>query len=146
MSLTVVPVEESTAHLWGEIHNRIIPADPLSDADVLERMGRNQLTLAYVGDVAVGNATLRPPTEGSRTVTVIVRVLPEHRGRGLGAEYADWVLARAAELAPDRVETVVLAANQDGLRFAVRLGFVEHDRYVLDGDTAEWVDLHLDVG
>jgi hypothetical protein len=53
------------------------------------------------------------------------------------------VIVRAAELAPDRVETVVLAANQDGLRFATRLGFVEHDRYTLGGDTAEWVDLHL---
>lgn len=141
--LRIADVTEATAHLWGEIHNRIIPADPLSDADVLERMGRNQLTLAYDGDVVVGNATLRPPTAGSQTVTVIVRVLPEHRGRGYGTEYAHRILARAAVLEPDRVETVVLAANQDGLRFAVRLGFVEHDRYTLDGDTAEWVDLHL---
>ncbi len=142
MALTFVGVTESTAHLWGEIHNRIIPADPLSDADVLERMARNQLTLAYDEDVLVGNATLRPPT-GSGTATVIVRVLPEHRGRGYGTEYAEWILARAAELSPDRIETVILAANVDGLAFAQRLGFVEHDRYVLDGDTAEWVDLHL---
>jgi len=32
-------------------------------------------------------------------------VLPEHRGRGYGTEYAEWILARAVELDPDRVET-----------------------------------------
>lgn len=143
MLLTIVPVTEATAGLWAEVHNRIIPADPLADADVIERMGRNELTLAYDGDVLVGNATLRPPTGDARVATVIVRILPEHRGRGLGTEYFDAILERAVELEPDRIETVVLAANADGLRFAEGLSFVEHDRYVLDGDTAEWVDLHL---
>ena len=142
-NLRIEDVVEETAHAWAEVHNRIIPADPLSDADVLDRMGRNQLTLAYDGDVLVGNATLRPPTGDPRVATVIVRILPEHRGRGLGTEYFDAILERAAELEPDRIETVVLAANADGLRFAENLGFEEHDRYVLDGDTAEWVDLHL---
>jgi RimJ/RimL family protein N-acetyltransferase len=143
MLLTIVPVTEATAGLWAEVHNRIIPADPLSDADVIERMSRNELTLAYDGDVLVGNATLRPPTGDPRVATVIVRILPEHRGRGLGTEYFDAILERAAELEPDRIETVVLAANVDGLRFAENLGFEEHDRYVLDVATSEWVDLHL---
>ncbi|GAA4367986.1 GNAT family N-acetyltransferase [Nocardioides caricicola] len=143
MELSIVPVTEATAGLWAEVHNRIIPADPLSEADVVERMGRNELTLAYDGDVLVGNATLRPPSDEERIATVIVRVLPEHRGKGHGTEYYDRVLTRAAELDAERIETVVLAANADGLRFAENLGFEEHDRYVLDGDTAEWVDLHL---
>lgn len=143
MTLDIVAVTEETAHLWREVHNRIVPADPLSDADVLERMGRNQLTLAYDGDVLIGNATLRPPTATSNVATVIVRVLPEHRGQGYGTTYFDWILERAAALEPDRIETVVLAANEDGLRFAERMGFEEHDRYVLDDTTSEWVDLHL---
>ncbi|MFH8976086.1 hypothetical protein [Streptomyces sp. NPDC017890] len=41
------------------------------------------------------------------------------------------------------VETVVLAANADGLRFARARGFVERERYVLDGESDEWVDLRL---
>ncbi|MFG3101777.1 hypothetical protein ACGFZL_14860 [Streptomyces sp. NPDC048182] len=41
------------------------------------------------------------------------------------------------------VETVVLAANTEGLRFAVGRGFVERERYVLDGEREEWVDLRL---
>lgn len=141
--LRIEDVTDATAPLWAEIHNQIIPADPLSDADVRERMTRNQLTLAYDGDVLVGNATLRPPDNDERIATVIVRVLPEHRGKGYGTEYFDWILDQAAALEPARIDTVVLAANVDGLRFAENMGFEEHDRYVLDGDTAEWVDLHL---
>ncbi len=41
------------------------------------------------------------------------------------------------------VETVVLASNEEGLRFAERHGFVEIDRYTLDGDTTPFVDLRL---
>lgn len=43
----------------------------------------------------------------------------------------------------EAVETCVPAANEDGLRFAGRHGFVEVERYVLDGGNDEWVDLRL---
>ena len=46
---------------------------------------------------------------------------------------------------PDRIETVVLESNADGLRFARAHGFVEHDRYLLDGQTVPFVDLHLEA-
>jgi hypothetical protein len=42
-----------------------------------------------------------------------------------------------------RIETVVLASNADGLASAAAHGFVEHDRYILDGDIVPFVDLHL---
>ncbi len=41
------------------------------------------------------------------------------------------------------VETCVLGVNEDGVRFARRHGFVEAERYVLDGESDEWVDLRL---
>jgi hypothetical protein len=41
------------------------------------------------------------------------------------------------------IETVVLAANVEGLRFAERHGFVECDRYVLPGESELWIDLRL---
>ena len=37
----------------------------------------------------------------------------------------------------------MLASNVGGLAFAAAHGFVEHDRYLLDGDTIPFVDLHL---
>jgi hypothetical protein len=42
-----------------------------------------------------------------------------------------------------RIETVVLASNEDGLAFAGRHGFVEFDRYVIDGETTAYVGLYL---
>ncbi|CAM5286424.1 GNAT family N-acetyltransferase OS=Streptomyces tendae OX=1932 GN=GUR47_26925 PE=4 SV=1 [Streptomyces tendae] len=41
------------------------------------------------------------------------------------------------------METVVLAANADGLRLARAGGGCEKERYVLDGEREEWVDLRL---
>jgi hypothetical protein len=52
----------------------------------------------------------------------------------------------ARSLRPDRIETVVLESNTDGLAFARRRGFVEHDRYVVEGQTVPFVDLHLEAG
>jgi GNAT superfamily N-acetyltransferase len=143
VALDIVEVTDETAVPWREIHNRVIPTDPLSLGDVRERLTRNRLTLGYHHGVAVANATLRPPTGGRRTVTVIVRVLPEHRRHGHGREYARWILAEATDLDVDHVETVVLAANDSGLRFALDLGFVETERYVLDHNGAEYVDLSM---
>jgi hypothetical protein len=42
------------------------------------------------------------------------------------------------------IETCVLAVNGDGVRFALARGFVEVDRYVLDGESDEWIDLRLE--
>jgi GNAT superfamily N-acetyltransferase len=127
---------------WRAIHNAIIPTAPLSADDVAERSGRNRLTLGYESGELVGNATVRPPGPGA-VATVIVRILPEHRRRGLGTAYLSAELDRARGLGARRIETVVLAWNVDGLAFAAKHGFVEHDRYVLEGDTVPFVDLHL---
>jgi len=37
----------------------------------------------------------------------------------------------------------VLAANSDGVRFAEARGFVETERYVLDGESDLWITLRL---
>ncbi|WP_157880989.1 GNAT family N-acetyltransferase, partial [Streptomyces griseoruber] len=68
---------------------------------------------------------------------------PGFRRRGYGAELYDHVLGQARVLGAGAVETCVLAVNEDGLRFARARGFIEVERYVLDGGTAEWVDLRL---
>ncbi|MDX2935217.1 GNAT family N-acetyltransferase [Streptomyces ipomoeae] len=128
---------------WQHVHNTIIPAHFLSLDDVRERAGRHHLELAYDGRGLVGNSTVRPPEGDTATATVIVRVLAEHRGRGLGERLYERALGRARELGARTVETCVLESNEDGLRFALKHGFVEIDRYQLDGDTATWIDLRL---
>ena len=142
MTLRIVPAAPDHLEEWREIHNAIIPTAPLSADEVAERATRNRLTLAYDGDVLVGNATVRPPG-ATGTATVIVRILLQHRRRGLGSAYLAHELAEARTLQPERIETVVLASNEDGLAFALARGFVEVDRYLLDGDTIPFVDLRL---
>jgi RimJ/RimL family protein N-acetyltransferase len=129
---------------WRAIHNEIIPTAPLSEGEVAERSTRHDLSVAYVGDDVVGCATIRPPVGESGTATVIVRIREPFRRRGLGTAYLERVLADVRALGPSRIETVVLESNADGLRFASAHGFVEHDRYLLDGQTVPFVDLHLE--
>lgn len=139
--MRIEDVTEATEDTWRELHNRIIPASPIPAEEMPGRRRRNLLTLAHVGEQVVGNATVRPPTDHSDTATVIVRILPEHRRRGHGSEYLAAMLERAQALGAVRIETVVLVANADGLRFALRHGFTEIERYEVDG--AEYLDLVL---
>ncbi|MEV0714105.1 GNAT family N-acetyltransferase [Asanoa sp. NPDC050611] len=134
------PADDAELDLWRSIHNEIIPAGPLSLDEVRERAGRNRLELAYAGDVAVGNSTVRPP-DSDGVAVVIARVLAARRGRGFGALIHDRALAAARALDPVAIETIVLAANVDGVRFAVRHGYVETERYEVDG--AGYVTLRL---
>jgi RimJ/RimL family protein N-acetyltransferase len=142
--LRIVPAAPDLLAPWREIHNQIIPTSPLSEHEVAERATRNHLTVAYVGEALVGCATVRPPAGESGTATLIVRILEPFRRRGLGTSYLEQVLADARGMGAARIETVVLESNGDGLAFAVAHGFVEHDRYVLDGHNVPFIDLHLE--
>jgi GNAT superfamily N-acetyltransferase len=139
MTLTIVPATGELLEVWRAVHNTVIPPLPLSIEEVAEGALRNDLTLAFHDGVLVGNATVRAPEEGA--VTVIVRVLPEHRRQGHGAAYFHEVLKRPHARDAEQINTVVLAANADGLAFARRHGLVETERYEVDG--VPFVDLHL---
>ncbi|GAA1256032.1 hypothetical protein GCM10009665_53110 [Kitasatospora nipponensis] len=128
---------------WRHVHNLIIPTDPLSLDEVRERSGINRLEVAYLGDVLVGCSTVRPPAGAQAVATVIARVLPAHRGRGFGAAIYERGLAVARELGAGAVETIVLASNVDGVRFAQRHGFTEVSSELLPGDTIPYLTLRL---
>ncbi|MEU8033292.1 GNAT family N-acetyltransferase [Streptomyces sp. NPDC049099] len=140
--------DDASIHDWQYVHNVIIPGDVLSLDDVRARAGRNRMEVAYLGDVLIGCTTVRPPTEDNgATATVIARVLPEYRRRGLGTQLYERALGQARALDAQVIETVVLASNPDGLRFAHQHGFVELERYLLrEGDTVPWIDLRLASG
>ncbi|MEV6017200.1 MULTISPECIES: GNAT family N-acetyltransferase [unclassified Streptomyces] len=138
------PDDEARLADWRHVHNVIVPPAALSLDEVRERVRRYRLEVAYLGDVLVGCTTVRPPTDDTATATVIARVLAGHRGQGFGEELYARGLEQARASGARVIETVVLAANEDGLRFARRHGFTETERYVLPGETAEWVDLRLD--
>ena len=127
---------------WRHVHNAVIPTHQLSLDDVRERVLRNRLEVAYLGDELVGCTTVRPPSD-STTATVIARVLPAYRRQGFGTELYERALEEARALGPEVIETVVLESNPDGLRFALRHGFVEVERYILPGDTIPYITLRL---
>jgi GNAT superfamily N-acetyltransferase len=138
------PVDaEATLQDWQHVHNTIIPTAVLSLDKVRERVRRHRLEVAYLDDALVGCSTVRPPTSEASVATVIARVLPAHRRRGIGAQLYARGLEQARKLGADVIETVVLATNPDGLRFAHAHGFVEVDRYVLPGDSVPFIDLRL---
>ncbi|MEV0484247.1 GNAT family N-acetyltransferase [Streptomyces sp. NPDC050508] len=142
--LRIEPVDgEDALQDWRHVHNLIVPPAAMSLDEVRERSGRNRLENAYLGDVLVGCSTVRPPEGKDAVVTVIVRVLPGFRRRGHGAALYENGLTRARALGAGAVETVVLAANEDGVRFAEARGFVETERYVLDGETDVWITMRL---
>lgn len=130
---------------WREVHNLIIPADPLSEEDVIERAGRNILSVAYVNGELVGCSTVRMPDGEERAVVVIARILPGYRRRGLGTALFQHCMEQAAELDPGVIETIILASNKDGYEFAVARGFTEVERGVPEGLAEEFVVLQRAV-
>ncbi|MFE7167025.1 GNAT family N-acetyltransferase [Streptomyces sp. NPDC057616] len=128
---------------WRYVHNVIVPPAAMSVDEARERAGRYRLENAYAGDELVGCSTVRPPAGADAVATVIARVLPAYRRRGFGTALYRNGLAYARSLGAGVVETCVLAVNEDGLRFAEKQGFVEVDRYVLDGGNDLWIDLRL---
>jgi GNAT superfamily N-acetyltransferase len=142
--LVIVPADDDVRiRDWQHVHNTVIPTAPLSIDDVRERAGRNALDVAYADDVLVGCSTVRPATD-DEPVTVIARILPEHRHRGYGGQLYAHCLSRAHGYGGGPLQTIVLASNEDGLAFAVGQGFVETERYLLDGDEVPYVVLVKD--
>ncbi|GAA4596859.1 hypothetical protein GCM10023194_70110 [Planotetraspora phitsanulokensis] len=141
--LRIEPVGDATLEDWRHVHNVIIPSDPLSTDEVRERVGRNHLEVAYLGDVLVGCTTVRPPAGDAATATVIVRVLPAHRRNGYGEELYETEVAHARTSGARAIETVVLASNADGLRFALSHEFVEVSRYLPPEDEDPFITLRL---
>ncbi|MCX4699919.1 GNAT family N-acetyltransferase [Streptomyces sp. NBC_01373] len=142
--LRIQPVDgDVMLEQWRHVHNVIVPPAAMGLDEVRERSGRYRLENAYLGDVLVGCSTVRPPEGEEGVATVIARVLPEFRGRGFGRALYEKGLGCARGLGARVIETCVLAVNEEGLRFAVARGFVEVERYVLEGETEVWVDLRL---
>ncbi|WP_411151485.1 GNAT family N-acetyltransferase [Streptomyces sp. A30] len=142
--LRIQPVDgDVMLEQWRHVHNVIVPPAAMGLDEVRERSGRYRLENAYLGDVLVGCSTVRPPEGEEGVATVIARVLPGFRGRGFGGALYEKGLECARGLGARVIETCVLAVNEEGLRFAVARGFVEVERYVLEGETEVWVDLRL---
>ena len=107
---------------WRRVHNEIIPTDPLSLDEVRERSGRHHLEVAYLGDEAVGNSTVRRPTDDEGAM-VIARVRPPYRRQGLGTFVSEAADDRSREIKKQRARELV----QEALREATEAGLSSKD-------------------
>ena len=140
-NLRIGPAADDAAREdWRLVHNTVVPDAAMSSDEARERAGKYLLEVAYDGDVLVGCTTVRPPEDDGAASTVIVRVLPQWRGRGIGTALYERATGQAAT---PMIETVVWAANAGGVRFAEARGFVEVDRYVPEPGAVPYITLRL---
>jgi GNAT superfamily N-acetyltransferase len=120
----VIRVAESDADLdlWARIRTAASPRDelkrPLRSPDRL---------LLLAGESGCARAA---PSDLEGRVSIGVYVVPEARGRGLGAALYDRSLEHARTLRPDLLFATVDALSEPGLAFAAVRGFEEVDREV----------------
>jgi GNAT superfamily N-acetyltransferase len=108
---------------------------------VRDRARKHHLEIAYLGDDPVGCTTVRRPTGPDARVVVIVRVLPVYRRRGIGASLLVRAEKQAHGMGAGRIETIVWAANPEGLHFAEIHRYTEVDRYLVTGQDVPYVTL-----
>jgi mycothiol synthase len=117
---------------WCEVWNANTPREPTHLTDVrrrLERQPERLYLVAVEGDGVVGLGFCGPSQSPERTA-VAVRVLPDHRRRGIGSDLLDRVLAHAAGLEPAHVSGMVFEDDTGSIAWATNRGFEEYDRQV----------------
>jgi GNAT superfamily N-acetyltransferase len=131
---TVRADDEPALDDWRQVHNVIVPTDELTADEVRERSQRHRLEVTYLREVLVACTTVRPPILPEGAATVIVRVLPDWRRKGIGSALYERSLGIARGLGAEHIETVIWAANVDGLLFAEKRGYAEVSREESDDD------------
>jgi mycothiol synthase len=117
---------------WCRVWTTITPREPVTLEEVKRRLERQPERLYLVAEgagriVAVGFAG---PSQSPERTAVAVRVLPEHRRRGLGSEILDRVVAHAADLGPEWASGMVDEDDPESVAWAQRRGFEEYGRQV----------------
>lgn len=85
------------------------------------RKGDRRYGLAFLGERAVGAIGYK--TRAGRLTFGPVGVLPEYRGRGVGAALVRWIEERAKEEKCRRLQAQVLRGLSSLVRFYERLGY-----------------------
>jgi mycothiol synthase len=127
--MTELRVAESAADLeaWARLKSTVVPNEPVTAEQLIttDEEGR-LLLLAEHEDVAVGCGIAAPSHFGGRAF-VAVRVLAEHRRRGIGTELLYALSQHARGLGRDGVNAFVYADEPHSIAFAEHFGLVEAD-------------------
>lgn len=117
---------------WCEVWTAVTPRDPTALEDVKRRLARQPERLYLVAEedgqpVALGFCG---PSQSPERTAGEVRVLPEHRRRGLGSRLLELVVAHAAGLGRPQLSGMVFEDNPQSISWAANRGFEEYDRQV----------------
>jgi mycothiol synthase len=117
---------------WCEVWNAITPREPAALNDVKRRLERQPDRLYLVAEEsgAIVGAGFAGPSQSPERTALAVRVLAEHRRRGIGSELLDRVLEHAVELRPQWVSGMVFEDDVASVSWAQRRGFEEYDRQI----------------
>src|SRR5690348_16808087 len=135
MALTLRPFRDEDRSTIVEIHNRILPDEPLSAermtyADSIWDSGRYTRLRMVTEDpaglvVAWGQIAHSPWRFHPRQFYLRLEVDPAHQRRGIGSAFLDRLLAEIRGRNALLVRTDVAESLIDGVRFLTRRGFRE---------------------
>ena len=130
MDVEITPcVTDEDYEQWRQVRIAVLPYERTASVDEL-RAGDSPerlMVLARIDGTLVGSG-MAQPSDTAGGGSVIPRVLPEHRRRGVGAALLDHLVAHV-----ERLDLRVLRAGADddgSLAFAERFGFREVNREV----------------
>jgi mycothiol synthase len=118
--------------VWCEIWAAITPREPVELEDVERRLERQPERLYLLADAAnttVGLGFAGPSQSPERTA-LAVRVLPQHRRRGIGSALLELLLEHAASLTPQHVSGMVFEDDTESIAGVTNRGFEKYDRQV----------------
>lgn len=128
--LVIRPAEtDDDLKAWNRVRRVVVPDEPIATIDQLRAMVAEDgrlFVLAEERGVLVGHGVAARSSLADGFVAP--RVLPEHRGRGIGSDLLEALLEHHRSMG--RRSVAAHADSDAALRFAARHGFVEIDQHV----------------
>lgn len=117
---------------WCDVWTAITPREPVSLDQVRRRLERQPERLYLVAEVAgrIVGLGFAGPSQSPERAALAVRVLEEHRRRGIGSELLDRVLSHASGLGPEWASGMVSEDDHASFEWVQHRGFEEYDRQV----------------
>jgi GNAT superfamily N-acetyltransferase len=112
---------------WAEIKSRVVPNEPVTADQLMATDEPGRLLLLAERDGVLAGCGIGALSNFGGRVFVAARVLPEHRGRGVGRELVRALAEHGRGLGREGVNAFVDADDQAALAFARSYGLREVD-------------------